>query len=74
VLSLELILGYVLYPVAWLLGVPKENLLQVGELIGTKIIVNEYAAFKALTTDPRYLSMLPRSKLIATYACCVSSV
>ncbi|KAL2125722.1 hypothetical protein VTJ04DRAFT_2087 [Mycothermus thermophilus] len=69
-LSLELILGYILYPVAWLLGVPKSDLRQVGELIGKKIIINEYAAFAALVSDPRYSSLLPRSKLIATYACC----
>ncbi|AEO68555.1 350542d6-9ab7-4db7-8391-0e31cf59fe56 [Thermothielavioides terrestris] len=69
-LSLELILGYLLYPVSWLLGVPKADLLPVGELIGKKIIINEYAAFKALVSDPRYLAMAPRSRLIATYACC----
>lgn len=69
-LSLELILGYILYPVAWLLGVPKADLRPVGELIGTKIIINEFVAFKALVSDPRYLGMAPRSRLIATYACC----
>jgi CNT family concentrative nucleoside transporter len=71
-LSLELILGYILYPVAWLLGVPTADLRPVGELIGKKVIINEYAAFSALVTDKRYLAMAPRSKLIATYACCVS--
>jgi CNT family concentrative nucleoside transporter len=69
-LSLELILGYILYPVAWLLGVPKNDLRQVGELIGKKIIINEYAAFDALVKQARYTGMAPRSKLIATYACC----
>ncbi|KAI1454141.1 Na+ dependent nucleoside transporter C-terminus-domain-containing protein [Annulohypoxylon moriforme] len=72
-LSLELILGYLFYPVAWLLGVPNQDLLLVGQLIGTKIVVNEFSAFAALTsTDPAspYFNMLQRSKLIATYACC----
>ncbi|KAL2022176.1 hypothetical protein VTK56DRAFT_6005 [Thermocarpiscus australiensis] len=69
-LSLELILGYILYPVAWLLGVPTGDLRPVGELIGKKIIINEYAAFNALTTKKRYMEMAARSKLIATYACC----
>ncbi|KAH7039621.1 Na+ dependent nucleoside transporter C-terminus-domain-containing protein [Microdochium trichocladiopsis] len=70
-LTLQLILGYLFYPVAWLLGVPNQDLLSVGELIGTKIIINEFAAFAALT-DPKqhYHLMLPRSQLIATYACC----
>lgn len=71
-LSLELILGYILYPVAWLLGVPKNDLRAVGELIGKKIIINEYAAFDALVKKAPYIHMAPRSKLIATYACCVS--
>ncbi|KAK4145075.1 Na+ dependent nucleoside transporter C-terminus-domain-containing protein [Dichotomopilus funicola] len=70
VLSLELILGYILYPVAWLLGVPKDDLRPVGELIGKKVIINEYAAFSALVTDKRYKAMAARSRLIATYACC----
>ena len=70
-LSLELMLGYLLYPVAWLLGVPKNDLRAVGELIGKKVIINEYAAFSSLMKEP-YIHMAPRSKLIATYACCVS--
>ncbi|KAG7284622.1 hypothetical protein NEMBOFW57_009227 [Staphylotrichum longicolle] len=69
-LSLELILGYILYPVAWLLGVPTADLRPVGELIGKKVIINEYAAFSALVSEKRYMAMAPRSKLIATYACC----
>ncbi len=72
-LTLQLILGYIFYPVAWLLGVPNQDLLSVGELIGQKIIINEFFAFKALT-DPaqHYVLMSDRAKLIATYACCVS--
>lgn len=69
-LTLQFLLGYIFYPVAWLLGVPKGELLQVGELIGQKIIINEFAAFIALTTDPRYTSLSPRATIIATYACC----
>ncbi|KAI1436099.1 NupC family nucleoside transporter [Xylaria sp. CBS 124048] len=69
-LTLQFLLGYIFYPVAWLLGVPKAELLQVGELIGQKIIINEFAAFLALTTEPRYTSLSPRATIIATYACC----
>ncbi|KAI0533586.1 NupC family nucleoside transporter [Xylaria digitata] len=69
-LTLQFLLGYIFYPVAWLLGVPKGELLQVGELIGQKIIINEFAAFIALTTDPRYTALSPRATIIATYACC----
>lgn len=73
-LSLELILGYLLYPVAWLLGVPKQDLRPVGQLIGMKVITNEYVAFNSLTTKEPFKSMSPRSILIATYACCVSAI
>lgn len=71
-LSLELVLGYVLFPVAWLLGVPGEDAYRVAQLIGMKIITNEYVAFSALTTEKIYMEMGARSRLIATYACCVS--
>lgn len=71
-LTIDFILGYCFYPLAWLLGVPEQDLLQVGELIGKKIIINEFAAFQALQSDPRYSGMTTRAQLIATYACCVS--
>ncbi|KAI0409032.1 NupC family nucleoside transporter [Xylaria palmicola] len=69
-LTLQFLLGYIFYPIAWLLGVPKNELLEVGELIGQKIIINEFAAFIALTTEPRYMALSPRATIIATYACC----
>ena len=37
-LTIELVLGYICYPIAWLLGVPKPDLLRVGRLIGVKVI------------------------------------
>ncbi|KAI0882948.1 H+/nucleoside cotransporter-like protein [Annulohypoxylon maeteangense] len=69
-LTIQFILGYCFYPLSWLLGVPNDDLLPVGELIGQKIIINEFAAFGALQSDDRYKSMSERAKLIATYACC----
>jgi len=70
-LTLQLILGYICYPVAFLLGVPRQDLRAVGEIIGVKIIINEFVAFTTLAGISDTLS--PRSVLIATYACCVSS-
>ncbi|KAF3067069.1 Solute carrier family 28 member 3 [Daldinia childiae] len=69
-LTIQFILGYCFYVVSWLLGVPNDDLLLVGELIGQKIIINEFAAFKALQSAPRYRDLSPRAQLIATYACC----
>ena len=69
-LTLQLILGYICYPVAFLLGVPRQDLLNVGQLIGVKIIANEFVAFTDLTSLPQYINMSSRSRLIATYALC----
>ncbi|KAI1504480.1 H+/nucleoside cotransporter-like protein [Biscogniauxia marginata] len=69
-LTLQFILGYIFYPVAWLLGVPKTELLPVGQLIGRKIIINEFDAFNALRTEEPYTKLSGRATLIATYACC----
>lgn len=69
-LTLQLILGYICYPVAFLLGVPRADLQRVGELIGVKVIANEFVAYNSLTSEQKYLDMSPRSKLIATYALC----
>ncbi|CAO2657992.1 Nn.00g072520.m01.CDS01 [Neocucurbitaria sp. VM-36] len=75
-LTLELILGYVFYPVAFLLGVSRQgkDLLLVGRLIGIKVITNEFVAFAQLvaTDDPEseYHTLSPRSRVIATYALC----
>ena len=70
-LSLQLLLGYIMYPVAFFLGVPRNELLEVAELIGVKIIANEFVAYNSLVTEPRYTGLSPRSQLIATYALCV---
>ncbi|KAL7908371.1 Na+ dependent nucleoside transporter C-terminus domain-containing protein [Trichoderma velutinum] len=70
-LTLQTILSYVFYPVAFLLGVPRDgDLLRVAKLIAEKVITNEYNAFNAMATDPYYADLSPRSQLIATYALC----
>ncbi|KAL8769188.1 MAG: hypothetical protein Q9209_004822 [Squamulea sp. 1 TL-2023] len=70
-LTVELIVGYICYPIAFLLGVPRnDDLLKVGQLIGTKLVLNEFVAYTNLQTDPAYADLSPRSRLIATYALC----
>ncbi|KAG5970708.1 hypothetical protein E4U55_001486 [Claviceps digitariae] len=73
-LTLQTILGYMLWPVAFLLGVPRQNdyhdILLVARLVSQKVITNEYNAFSDLTTNPDYQNLSPRSRLIATYALC----
>lgn len=74
-LSIQLIMGYILYPVAFLLGVDRNNdggsdLRKVAELLGIKIVVNEFVAYGDLTSDPQYSTLSPRSRVIAMYALC----
>lgn len=47
-LSLQLILGKVFIPIAWLIGVPLEDCEVVGQIIGIKTVVNEFVAFEQL--------------------------
>jgi CNT family concentrative nucleoside transporter len=67
-LSLETIFGWVLSPVAWLIGVPWRDATLVGSFIGQKVVINEFVAYADLA---KHLpEMLPQSRLIATYALC----
>ncbi|KAF8439202.1 Na+ dependent nucleoside transporter C-terminus-domain-containing protein [Terfezia claveryi] len=70
-LSIEMIFGYLCYPIAFLLGVPRDgDLYKVAKLIGVKLIVNEFVAYDMLQRDAEYADISPRSRLIATYALC----
>ncbi|OJZ81162.1 hypothetical protein ASPFODRAFT_85236 [Aspergillus luchuensis CBS 106.47] len=70
-LTIQLIMGYICYPVSFLLGVSRDgDLLKVAQLIGMKLVMNEFIAYSALQTDPQYQTLSPRSRLIATYALC----
>ncbi len=69
-LSLELIFGYIFAPFAFLLGVPWEDCIQVGVLLGKKTVVNEFVAYldlKSLMVDGQ---LSERSVIISTYALC----
>jgi CNT family concentrative nucleoside transporter len=68
VLSLQVILGALLAPIAWVIGVPWAEAQTVGSLIGTKIVLNEFVAYLALADAKALLS--EHSILIATYALC----
>lgn len=69
-LSLEVIFSYLLAPVAWLMGVPWKDCLQVGILLGKKTILNEFIAYLDLKTFIDNQTISPRSQIIATYALC----
>src|SRR5580704_14496257 len=67
-LSLEQILGVVFSPVAWLLGVDFHDCRTIGNLLGTRLVLNEFVAFQEL--GPLKPSLDPHSFTIATYALC----
>jgi CNT family concentrative nucleoside transporter len=68
-LSLQVMLGWILAPVAWLMGVPWADANQVGALLGLKTALNEFFAYLQLATVLGSESALePRSVIITTYA------
>jgi len=66
--SFEQIFGVVFAPVAWLVGVPWRDCPAIGDLLGTRMVLNEFVAFSRL--GPMKEALDPRSYLIATYALC----
>jgi CNT family concentrative nucleoside transporter len=66
--SLGEILGFVFAPVAWLIGVPWRDCGIIGNLLGTRMALNEVIAYIALGTHKATLD--PRSFTIATFALC----
>ncbi|MEM7050344.1 MAG: NupC/NupG family nucleoside CNT transporter [Acidobacteriota bacterium] len=69
-LTLELILGYALRPLAFVMGVPWEETVEVGSLIGVKTVANEFVAFVQLQDMMADGGLSERSRTIATYALC----
>ncbi|WP_348262151.1 nucleoside transporter C-terminal domain-containing protein [Telmatobacter sp. DSM 110680] len=66
--SLGEILGYIFWPVAWLIGVPAQDCSLIGNLLGTRMALNEVIAYIALGAHKAMIT--PRSFTIATFALC----
>ena len=70
-LSLQLILGYLFSPVAWLIGINSKEMIPVGQLLGEKTILNEFVAFFSFGQMKQAgIISDPKSILITTYALC----
>jgi CNT family concentrative nucleoside transporter len=67
-LSLQMILGYAFMPLALIMGVPLKDAFVVGDLLGTRMVLNELIAYSKL--GPLKATLDPRSFTIATYALC----
>ncbi len=70
--TIERVLGYVLSPLAWVMGVPWKDCFAIGQLMGVKTVLNEFVAYaqlgEILKANPQALEY--RSIVIATYALC----
>jgi len=67
-LTLQSLVGYIFWPLAWAMGVPAAECTAVGQLLGVKTILNEFVAYLELSTIADQLSY--RSMVIVTYALC----
>ena len=67
-LSLQSILGYIFAPVATIMGVPMNESVTVGSLIGQKIVLNEFVAFSSLS--PVVGTLSAKATAIATFSLC----
>jgi concentrative nucleoside transporter, CNT family len=67
-LSLQQIFGWVFAPVAWSMGVPWRDAPTIGNLLGTRMALNEFVAYSQL--GPMKATLDPRSFTIATFALC----
>ncbi len=66
--SLNTVLGFFFAPIAWLIGIPWHAARMVGDLLGTRMVLNELVAFAQLGNEKGVLD--PRSFTIATFALC----
>jgi CNT family concentrative nucleoside transporter len=66
--SLQTIFGWAFAPIAWLIGIPWHDAPAIGNLLGTRMAINEFVAFAQL--GPMKGTLDPRSFTIATFALC----
>jgi concentrative nucleoside transporter, CNT family len=66
--TLQTILGWVNAPFAWLMGVPGQDCLKIGQILGERIVLNEFIGYLSLTNPSTVVN--ERSFTIATYALC----
>ena len=66
--TLQTIFGWVNAPFAWLMGIPAHDTVAIGQILGERIVLNEFVGYLHLTASAKQLD--PRSFTIATYALC----
>ncbi len=69
-LSLQSIMGFIFAPIAWVIGIEWKDLLYVGQMLGEKMVLNEFFAYYSLGTLKAAGTLAPKTVIIATYALC----
>jgi concentrative nucleoside transporter, CNT family len=69
-LSIQSILGLIFSPVAFIIGVPLQDSLSVGTLLGTKVVLTEFIAYLDLSTLVAAETLDPKTIVMATFALC----
>lgn len=69
-LTLQLVLGYIFYPVTFFLGVPRHEILTVSRYLATKLVANEFVAYLNLKDMQAIAPLSHRGYTILTYGLC----
>jgi CNT family concentrative nucleoside transporter len=68
--SLQRLFGWINAPVAWLIGVPWADCAEIGQVLGERIVLNEWIGYSSLAAFQQNSNLDPRSVTLATYALC----
>lgn len=69
-LTIESLLGWVIAPVAFIVGVPWVDAVNMGSLLGTKVVLNEFVAYLQLADMVEQGMLTPKTIMMATFALC----
>lgn len=69
-LRIETILGWLFSPIAFIVGVPWKDAVDMGSLLGTKIVLNEFVAYLKLADEVKNSMISPKTVTMATFALC----
>ena len=67
---MEMIFGYLFAPIAWLIGIPFEDILLAGQLLGEKTVANEFIAYESLGEMIKQNTISQKTSIMATYFLC----
>lgn len=69
-LTIETLLGWVIAPIAFIVGVPWADAINMGSLLGTKVVLNEFVAYLQLADMVEQNILSPKTVTMATFALC----